>query len=167
VAGICLCVAGLVIVRAYDRPPMRERAVTDLATCAECHTHEGDQTVLRSDHRCAACHQEVASRMSVSRFRHPGMVPGVVGTAACLDCHAFHGARDGFLKADPIQLCADPKCHPRALDEGSHPVGIVDPRSQKTLTCTSECHDPHGTANKYFCKAEPGRALCIRCHEDL
>jgi len=159
-------VAGLAIVRAFDRPPMRDRSISDLSTCAECHTHEGDQTVLRSDRQCAACHAEIASRMAVSKFRHPEMAASGE-SAACMDCHAFHGAKDKFLKRDPIQLCADSKCHPASLDEGSHPVGVRDPRTGKPMTCTSDCHDPHGTPNKYFCKDEPGRALCIRCHEDM
>ncbi len=146
---------------------MRNRTGADLSACAECHAHEGDQTVLKTDHQCAACHTDIAARMADAPYRHPGMSPGEGETAACLDCHEFHGAGSKFLKADPIQLCGDARCHPRSLDAGSHPVGMTEAKTGRMMTCTSSCHDPHGTKEKFFCKAEPGRALCIGCHEDL
>lgn len=120
---------------------------------------------LREDRACAACHEEIAGRVASSPYGHPGA--GGSGRAVCLECHAFHDARAHFLPGDPIESCAQTNCHPDQLGEGSHPVGGIDPRTGQRMTCTSHCHDPHGSRFKWFCKSPPGRDLCVGCHEEM
>lgn len=149
----------------YDRPPMSGTPSEGFSSCAECHLRAGDDLTLRKDRDCVACHQEIGDRLASSPHGHPG--PSGSGRAVCLDCHAFHDASPRFLPGDPIESCAKASCHPEQLDEGSHPVGGIDPRTGRTMTCTSDCHDPHGSRFKWFCKSAPGRDLCVGCHEDL
>ena len=165
VGGIAL-LAGFAAVRAYDRPPGGDRTLDDLATCGDCHRREGEQTVLRDDMGCEVCHVEIADRMASSPSAHPSM-NRTGERATCLDCHRFHDATAQFLPADELQSCVESNCHPDQIGEGSHPVGRINPDTGKMMTCTSDCHDPHGTRHPWFCREAPGRDLCLPCHGEM
>lgn len=115
--------------------------------------------------KCEGCHVEIARRMRAAAHAHPAVRAGHGKTAVCLDCHAFHDAKEKFLMSDPTASCAI--CHPASIREESHPVGVANARTGRPITCTSECHDPHGSPYRWFCRMEPGRALCLDCHEEM
>lgn len=84
----------------------------------------------------------------------------------CLSCHQNHQPKaEPLLKNNPIDLCI--VCHDIVVSTRTHPMRVRDPNTGGELTCTSSCHDVHGTDFKFLCKLEPGRQLCISCHQDL
>ena len=91
----------------------------------------------------------------------------------CSRCHKFHGdnpkkgnLKKNFSQAD-IDLCYS--CHPNDKLGLSHPVGgnMRDPNTGYLLTCTSTCHDPHGSEYRFILRQEGGKNLCISCHKEL
>ncbi len=91
----------------------------------------------------------------------------------CSRCHKFHGdnPRKGNLKKNfsqaDIDLCYS--CHPNDKLGLSHPVGgnMRDPNTGYLMTCTSTCHDPHGSDYRFILRQEGGKNLCISCHKEL
>lgn len=74
----------------------------------------------------------------------------------CWGCHTPHGSNYGpLLKGPQPEVCFS--CHPRPdYDDAAggyknHPVRPVyyDMYAKKALTCTTTCHDPHGSAKGY------------------
>lgn len=136
--------------------------------CAVCHEpHAGNFEKLLpapvDNGLCYQCHGEVALTYLSSGHR---AVP-------CLGCHNPHGSRFGALRrTSPTALCS--QCH-KANEPHSRFVGgnshRVTPRwydvnADMPLTCTSTCHDPHGTSYTYMMRyMEPQfDGLCLRCH---
>jgi predicted CXXCH cytochrome family protein len=159
--ALLLCLAEA---RGYNRPPFGYEEAADLASCVECHDRAEDGTMsLKPERECASCHEQIVSQMGTAEYVHPALRADQGRAALCLDCHRFHDAKDKLLPDDPIQTCL--ACHPASGGEGSHPVGVPNFRSGREITCTSDCHDPHGSANRWICRMEPGHALCISCHE--
>jgi predicted CXXCH cytochrome family protein len=130
---------------------------TEDAECSLCHGGAYDREEAIDETLCYRCHQLEEYR--TKRYKH-SMDKG------CLACHQNHrpGGRP-LLKADPIDVCTE--CHDLVVSNRTHPMRVRDPNTQGELTCTSSCHDVHGTDFKFLCKLEPGRQLCISCHEDL
>ncbi len=134
--------------------------------CTVCHQPHGSEIkgLLVGNERgvCLTCHRKVEERIKVSRSVHPEKA----GEGRCTICHAPHSSDQPKLaSAEPLKVCAS--CH--ASHAGlSHPmgVGILDPRTQKTLTCLS-CHDVHGSALPSLLTFAKERALCIQCHKAL
>ncbi len=64
------------------------------------------------------------------------------------------------------QLCLE--CHPDAEGSNKHPVRpkYYDLRAHRGLTCTSSCHNPHGTQFDAMVKDyNPDQdGMCLQCH---
>jgi predicted CXXCH cytochrome family protein len=159
-------VACLALAWGYDRPPVVPDQTADLAACKDCHVRTEDGGLgLKPEADCGFCHKEIAAQIRTARHKHPPVKGPHESVVLCLDCHTFHDSKTRFLPADPLNACL--ACHPESGKAGSHPVGVKNPKTGRPITCTSECHDPHGSSYRWSCRIEPGRALCISCHEDL
>lgn len=91
----------------------------------------------------------------------------------CWGCHTPHGSDYGpLLKAPQPEVCF--ACHPRPdYDDAAggyknHPVRPVyyDVHMSKSLTCTTTCHDPHGTTHNFMLRHYdyPLDGNCLICH---
>ncbi|MFQ6003158.1 MAG: cytochrome c3 family protein, partial [Candidatus Zixiibacteriota bacterium] len=106
---------------------------------------------------CYRCHK-------LEKYRNKRYKHNLEG--GCLSCHQNHRPKaEPLLKGDPIEVCI--ACHESVVKKRTHPLRVEDPNTGGELTCTSSCHDVHGTDFKFLCKLEPGRQLCISCHQDL
>ncbi|HEX05659.1 MAG TPA: hypothetical protein ENH10_11000 [Bacteroidetes bacterium] len=105
---------------------------------------------------CGTCHSEHAR--GEYAFEHPDNL-------SCTACHVTHKSGTGkLLLASPLIVCQEP-CH---TEMGrSHSVGeaLINPSSKmpQDVTCTSDCHDPHGSNYKHILQM-PARELCFSCH---
>lgn len=107
---------------------------------------------------CLSCHR---AKVQASKFTH-----GPVGVGLCAACHTEE-------KPDPVkhhafaltkpepELCLS--CHEglRAKAQSSK----VKHQAIEAGGCTV-CHDPHGSAQRFFLKGKSMAALCASCHED-
>ncbi len=108
---------------------------------------------------CRACHK--GNSKGTSSFTHPADVE-------CMACHVPHlsnNGREKLLRAKVRVLCESP-CH---INMGrSHTIGqeLMNPttRQRQNLTCTSHCHDPHGSEFRGFLRMDPDD-LCFSCHD--
>lgn len=93
----------------------------------------------------------------------------------CWGCHTPHGSDFGpLLKGPQPEVCFS--CHPRSnYDDAAggyknHPVRPVyyDVNAKKALTCTTTCHDPHGSPKGYARLLRHYQAgldgNCLICH---
>jgi predicted CXXCH cytochrome family protein len=145
-----------------------------LGGCTLCHDPHGEnyQGQLWADGRldlCISCHSNMADL--VIPQGPVAYVHGIIFGSGCLACHDPHASDQEFFLKRPInELCLS--CHPTLLIGGGHPVGRhpvsrpQDPlRPGRTFSCTS-CHDPHGSANRYFLiETKQGGKLCRGCHK--
>ncbi len=130
---------------------------TEDAECPSCHLGPYREKEGIDQNLCYVCHR--LEKYRTKRYKH-SLDKG------CLSCHQNHRpVAEPLLKGDPIDVCA--ACHDAIVTERTHPLRVKDPNTGEELTCTSSCHDVHGTDFKFLCKLEPGRELCISCHEDL
>jgi predicted CXXCH cytochrome family protein len=130
---------------------------TEDVECSLCHVGLYDREKSVDQNLCHRCHQQLEYR--TKRYKH-SMEKG------CLACHQNHRPRgQPLLRADPIDVCTG--CHDLVVSNRTHPMRVIDPNTKGELTCTSSCHDVHGTDFKFLCRLEPGRQLCISCHNDL
>jgi predicted CXXCH cytochrome family protein len=145
-----------------------------LGGCTLCHDPHGDKYKgqLWADGRidlCLACHSNM--RKLVSTEDPVAYVHGIIFGSGCLACHDAHATDQQFVLKRPInQLCLS--CHPNLLQGAGHPVAghpVAGPkdllRPGRKHSCTS-CHEPHGTANRFFLieTMEKGR-ICRECHQ--
>jgi predicted CXXCH cytochrome family protein len=117
---------------------------------------------VENNDECLRCHSEMKELFEKSSH---GSAKGSVGKGLCLNCHTPH--KDNFkseLKNDPILLCKD--CHKQGDTKFNHPIGklIKDENKKSELTCTSTCHNPHGS-NIYAMLRDVPDSLCIKCHQ--
>lgn len=145
-----------------SRHPVGERI-----TCTGCHLpHASPNPRLlpaRAPQFCFQCHQgKEAYYNNIGHSR----LEGTVGRGSCGNCHLPHGsAFRPLLRKEEIGLCTS--CHPGMYRTGfTHPVGAPyrDPAKGVILTCTTTCHDPHGTAFKHNVRKK-GDGLCLTCHD--
>lgn len=112
---------------------------------------------------CTGCHESCFSDLAQSGHRN---VP-------CTACHDFpHSPNANLLKAPEPKLCE--QCHP---DSGymAHPTtpDHWDFHAGEPLTCTSTCHDPHGSAYAHMLRVAYGTDgkgtdyLCLLCHTQV
>ena len=130
---------------------------TEDAECSLCHVGAYDKDEGIDHNLCYRCHQLEEYR--TKRYRH-------TTDQGCLACHQNHRpGGEPLLKSDPIDVCIE--CHESVSNNRTHPMRVRDPNTGGELTCTSSCHDVHGTDFKFLCRLEPGRELCVSCHEDF
>lgn len=136
--------------------------------CTGCHgAHATNYDGLLYDEDngiCYACHAEPI-RATYERSAH-------VNTP-CWSCHTPHGSDYG-----PLLINQQPSvcftCHPRKdYDDAAggyknHPVRPVyyDDHERKALTCTTTCHNPHGTQFTRMLQHynSPLDGNCLICH---
>ena len=132
--------------------------------------------MLKSDFArlCADCHTTESS--SIAKSVHQ--------TVPCGTCHQLHDSADvHLLKTAQPQLCF--QCHSTSMFDGKtpianrswnspHPVsGAWDPVANAPLTCTSTCHNPHGSPYfktlrvAYNSDGMGSDYLCITCHTEV
>lgn len=168
--------------REFVEGPEHHPAPGNLA-CASCHApHAGQERALlpqRSSDFCFGCHLFGLPSRGVAMNYYLSSQHGQMQGGSCLNCH---NERKGGFKfgspAEKISVCQS--CHPE-IGGGmpvssssnrtgrvsySHPVGgnAVDPNAGDTLTCSSTCHNPHGTPYKRMLTAK-GDNLCLKCHQ--
>lgn len=134
------------------------------SSCLLCHQmHVGLPKLLKQPvgHLCQSCHTGQAQRVMAGEHSEIGL--GNKGP--CISCHQAHPVIAGAQEEkDTIAECL--KCH--KYDESyNHPVGdqVIDKNTGNELTCTSNCHDAHGTQYPHLLKTEDDDSLCIQCHE--
>lgn len=138
--------------------------------CADCHNpHAADYSgllIARDNNLCYECHEAtIKARYEASAHNR----------TLCVRCHTPHGSSYApILIAQNPDICL--RCHePRYFDESSpnvrrnnHPVrpAHYDVNSRSPLTCTSSCHDPHGTRNTRMLRYmdAPFDGNCLICH---
>lgn len=137
--------------------------------CASCHDPHAAQygalVSARDNSFCYQCHRTVQANYDGSKHRR----------TLCIKCHTPHGSTN-----TPMLLAANPEvclqCHEAThFDErtstvyrNNHPVRPThyDVNNQSPLTCTSSCHNPHGTKQNYMLRyfAFPTDGACLMCH---
>jgi predicted CXXCH cytochrome family protein len=158
--------------RAYVFGPKHHPAPEGLA-CTDCHSpHAGYLKALlpkKSPDLCFDCHTFGQGKMALTYYKRSKH-----GKLSCFECHGKEGFGFGFKTPEErLRVCLS--CHPgyteRTRQKGSskcylHPVGPpwVDVNTNKLLTCSSTCHNPHGTAYRKLLTG--GDGLCLQCHKD-
>jgi predicted CXXCH cytochrome family protein len=134
--------------------------------CGDCHNpHAADYPGLISAENNAMCYQchRVKIATSYEKSAHKETL--------CIRCHTPHGSNYAPLLIDRNpEVCL--KCHnPDYYDAehgNNHPARPYDfdVNAQKPLTCTSTCHNPHGTTYNYMLMnfASPFDGQCLQCH---
>jgi predicted CXXCH cytochrome family protein len=139
-------------------------------TCADCHDPHAAQYKALLDATdnafCYGCHGSTY-QVSIETSLHRRTL--------CIRCHTPHGSDwKPLLRDSNPDLCLG--CHsPMYYDESSrtvfrnnHPVRPwhLDVAAGKPLTCTSTCHNPHGTANNFMLRnwIFPYDGGCLQCH---
>lgn len=158
--------------------------------CYTCHPNVENQFSEPSHHpvqvslQCGDCHQPHASQFpwlldaenNNVCYQCHGDKKAIYESSAhsvnlCIRCHTPHGSRYAplLIKPNP-QVCYD--CHPESsfsqVAGKNHPVdpNFFDVHANKGLTCTSSCHNPHGTQYKFMLRNffYPQDGLCLQCH---
>ena len=160
--------------------------------CYDCHPSI-EQDFLKVSHHpvgtlldCTGCHQPHASEYdgllpatgnqicyNCHDYIRPQYVRSGHVDARCWGCHQPHGSDYAPLLNDhQPELCFP--CHERRhYDDKSagywnHPVRQVyyDVNRRAPLTCTTSCHDPHGTVHNYMLRQydSPLDGNCLICH---
>jgi len=131
-------------------------------TCGSCHNPHAAQYASLIDAQdnsfCYQCHGD--KLVAYSDSAHYSML--------CVKCHTPHGSQfEPILTARNPDLCL--RCHSAMDDEGTHPVRthFFDLHAKKGLTCSSSCHNPHGTDYQYMLKNfnSPQDGQCLQCHK--
>lgn len=155
--------------------------------CYNCHPQIKDQFAQASHHpiglnlTCSSCHDPHAAQYKFLInaqdnsfcYQCHGDKQAIYDASAhsvnlCITCHTPHGsAYAPMLVAPNPQLCL--QCHATMDAANSHPVtpNFFDIHAQKGLTCTSTCHNPHGTTNTYMLRNFnfPQDGQCLQCHK--
>lgn len=137
-------------------------------TCSSCHDPHAAQypglVTARDNQFCYQCHSQIS--VSYEDSAHDEVL--------CVRCHSPHGSSYApILQEENPWVCF--RCHSRTqFDEepvpvvNNHPVRPrhYDVNARKPLTCTSSCHNPHGTSQnrmlRYFNFPDDGG--CLMCH---
>lgn len=159
--------------RAYVFGPTHHPVPEGLA-CTKCHSpHAGFEKALlpkRSPDLCLDCHTFGNDKMALIYYKRSKH-----GKLSCFDCHGKEGFGFKFeTLEEKLNVCLS--CHPDfigkvQLKKGKkyfvHPVGSpwTDINTGELLTCSSTCHNPHGTPYRKLLTGY-GDGLCIKCHRD-
>lgn len=132
--------------------------------CADCHDpHAADYSALltaQDNKLCYQCHRAVKAKYERSRHR----------TQLCVKCHTPHGSDfSPILVGTNPDLCF--RCHTGLTMDNRHPIQPIffDTHAGTGLTCTSTCHDPHGTPFGAMVKKYPFTrdGVCLQCHKTV
>lgn len=138
----------------------------DCSSCHDPHAAQYRGLVNAQNNRfCNQCHETVNTTFVDSN--HSGQL--------CIRCHTPHGSnhRPMLVDRNP-DLCL--QCHPRRdyggptkqVYSNKHPVDPkhYDVNNDSPLTCTSSCHNPHGTDKNHMLRyfASPYDGGCLMCH---
>ncbi len=140
--------------------------------CSGCHNpHAANYSALliaRDNQLCYHCH---------TQYPLPATYDGSLHWdehILCIRCHTPHGSDFApILTNGNPDLCLE--CHDRRTyddmppDEfNNHPVRptFYDVNAKEPLTCSSTCHDPHGTVNNSMLRyySYPRDGNCLICH---
>jgi len=138
--------------------------------CDTCHDPHAAQyagllSAQNNNSFCYECHAQIRPTFSDSDHKEQ----------LCVQCHTPHGSafKPLLVKRNP-EVCF--KCHDSSgYDESSkstarnkHPVrsNHYDINNESPLTCTSSCHNPHGTDKAHMLRyfASPYDGGCLMCH---
>ncbi|MBI4744638.1 MAG: cytochrome c3 family protein [Actinobacteria bacterium] len=146
-------------------PEELSRKETNTATTINISEKVAPKTLEKENENndeCLSCHGEMKELFEKSAHNSSR---GNAGEGLCLNCHTPHKNNSkSELTKDPILLCKD--CHKQGDPRFNHPVGklITDENKESELTCTSSCHNPHGSVNYAMLRDVPD-GLCIDCHQ--
>jgi predicted CXXCH cytochrome family protein len=138
--------------------------------CQDCHNpHAADFKGLldaKNNAMCYKCHAKALGGLKAIKAWYEPSAHGK-GNILCIRCHTPHGSVYGpLLRNRNPELCLE--CHAWIGRPNLHPFRPTyrDVYANKPLTCTSTCHDPHGTANNYMLKrfSFPLDGQCLQCH---
>lgn len=170
-----------------DTVPLLNKPQPDL--CYTCHPQIKNQFAAKSHHpvgvnlTCASCHDPHAAQYpglinardnafcyKCHAVKQPLYDKSAHFRTLCIRCHTPHGsAYTPMLRAANPDLCL--QCHTTLEGGNQHPVrpAFFDVHAQKGLTCTSSCHDPHGTQYNFLLKNFnfPKDGLCLQCHQGV
>ncbi|HSK47685.1 MAG TPA: cytochrome c3 family protein [Coriobacteriia bacterium] len=173
-----------------DDAPLLEQSEPGL--CYSCHPKVANEFAMKSHHpvgkklKCSGCHEVHASpywallhttgnklclgcHSKVEAVYHSSLHRGL----DCVRCHKWHGSDYWPLlqKKNP-PLCLD--CHqPKHYYSGprAHPTWpkFWDSHAGRPLTCTSTCHNAHGTSFEHMVRRyDPDwDGQCRQCHADV
>jgi len=131
-------------------------------TCSSCHDpHAAQYQFLinaQDNSFCYQCHGDKQALYDASAHSQN----------LCIRCHTPHGSQySPILVAPNPQLCL--QCHTGLTGPNRHPVtpNFFDVHAQKGLTCTSTCHNPHGTSFDFMLRNFnfPQDGQCLQCHK--
>ena len=131
-------------------------------TCGSCHNPHAAQYAglidAQNNQFCYQCHGDKQVLYQTSAHSN----------TLCIGCHTPHGsAYSPILIAPNPDLCL--RCHTTFEGGNQHPVRqqFFDVHSRKGLTCTSSCHNPHGSRYSYMLKnfEFPQDGECLQCHK--
>ena len=165
---------------------------TEPGLCYRCHPRIASEFALPSHHplgknlRCSDCHRVHAGKYpgllyakgNKMCFRCHGGINEYYDvslhyTLECVDCHRWHGSQySPILRKLNPPLCLD--CHqPNHYYSGprAHPTwpNYWDWVAHRPLTCTTTCHNPHGTEFKHMVRRyDPDwDGQCKQCHKGV
>lgn len=161
------------VVYSHPGADFSEKAAED--SCFSCHEKDVRKADVESDELCRGCHQPVDDKGAL-KYQHVAVISEKYPNNDCEGCHRMHRSpAKPQLAENELELCYG--CHPEERDYKSHPVVIFTDRfgqttpifgaDGKSITCASHCHEIHGSDYKYLCSLEPGRELCVSCHEEF
>ena len=154
-----------VIAEDFNRPSHHPVGTIDLV-CADCHDPHGADfdalVIARDNEMCYECHRSSIG-VSYEDSKHRNTL--------CISCHTPHGSDfEPILQAENPLVCF--RCHPGADETYGHPVRRTywDVAAQESLTCSSTCHNPHGSPYvamvgvPYKTAGHGADNLCLTCH---
>ncbi len=129
--------------------------------CASCHDPHAAQSAslvnAQDNNFCYQCHSDKEVTYDDSAHH----------TTLCIRCHTPHGsAYRPILVAENPDLCLT--CHPALEGLSKHPARkqFFDVHAKQGLSCSSSCHNPHGTKYEHMLKnfSSGQDGLCLQCH---
>jgi predicted CXXCH cytochrome family protein len=136
-------------------------------TCSSCHNPHAAQyrglISARDNSFCYQCHGQIEVTYERCLHKH----------TLCIRCHNPHGSQYApILQAPNPELCL--QCHgdkdesSATVHRNNHPVRPKhwDVNARKPLTCSTSCHNPHGTQYGFMLRHFPARrdGGCMMCH---
>jgi predicted CXXCH cytochrome family protein len=152
--------------------PSRHPIEAGQLDCAGCHDpHAADFQFLltaKDNEFCYRCHATVNGASPAIKPTYDPSGHGT-GNVLCIRCHTPHGSYIApLLRNTNPELCLE--CHAPQVDgPNKHPFRptIWDVVANKPLTCTTTCHNPHGTDQNFMLQrfSYPFDGQCLQCHQ--